>query len=147
MHEPLPKPPWLRRRLPPAGLSATVTAAIRDRSLHTVCEEAHCPNQMECYGCGTATFLVLGPSCTRRCTFCTVDKSPVRPPDPGEPKRTADAVAELKLNYCVLTMVTRDDLPGIVEQLCDGGPSIERLTGEVKPDVEEMVWMLLDSPY
>ncbi|MFH1489738.1 MAG: lipoyl synthase, partial [Pseudomonadota bacterium] len=110
MNEPLPKPPWLRRRLPPTGLSATVTAAIRNRSLHTVCEEAHCPNQMECYGCGTATFLLLGPSCTRRCTFCTVDKSPVRPLDPGEPKRTAEAVAQLKLNYCVLTMVTRDDL-------------------------------------
>lgn len=106
-----PKPSWLRRRLPPAGHSATVIAAIKDRSLHTVCEEAHCPNQMECYGCGTATFLLLGPGCTRRCTFCTVDKSTVRAPDPDEPARTAEAVAQLKLNFCVLTMVTRDDLP------------------------------------
>jgi lipoyl synthase len=105
-----PKPKWLRRRLPPAGLNATVRAAVQGRGLHTVCVEAHCPNQMECFGRGTATFLLLGPSCTRRCTFCAVDKSPVRPPDPEEPGRIAEAVANLELNFCVLTMVTRDDL-------------------------------------
>ncbi len=105
------KPSWLRRKVPPVGRSATVMATIKNRLLHTVCEEAHCPNQMECYGYGTATFLLLGPSCTRNCTFCTVNKSPVHAPDPGEPTRTADAVAQLKLNFCVLTMVTRDDLP------------------------------------
>jgi lipoic acid synthetase len=85
-------------------------AIIKNGSLHTVCQEAHCPNQMECYSRGTATFLLLGPGCTRRCTFCTVDKSAIHPPDEGEPSRTAVAVARLKLNYCVLTMVTRDDL-------------------------------------
>ncbi|MGD8227514.1 MAG: lipoyl synthase [Desulfobacteraceae bacterium] len=104
------KPPWLVRRLPPAGQRETVMAIIEDEALHTVCQEAHCPNQMECYSRGTATFLLLGPGCTRRCTFCTVDKSAVQPPDKGEPSRTAEAVAQLKLNYCVLTMVTRDDL-------------------------------------
>ena len=85
-------------------------AAIKDRGLHTVCEEAHCPNQLECFAAGTATFLLLGPSCTRRCTFCAIDKSPVHKPDPEEPLRTAEAVAQMKLKFCVVTMVTRDDL-------------------------------------
>ena len=106
-----PKPKWLRRRLPPPGRNATVQAAIQGGGLHTVCAEAQCPNQMECFGRGTATFLLLGPSCTRRCTFCAVDKSVVRPVDPGEPARIADAVGQLELGFCVLTMVTRDDLP------------------------------------
>lgn len=104
------KPPWLRRRLPPSGRSAAVVTAIKNRGLRTVCEEAHCPNQLECFGAGTATFLLLGPSCTRRCTFCAIDKSPVHKPDPEEPLRTAEAVAQMKLKFCVVTMVTRDDL-------------------------------------
>ena len=118
------KPAWLRRRLPPAGQSATVMAAIKHGGLHTVCEEAHCPNQMECYSRGTATFLLLGPSCTRRCTFCAVDKSPVQAPDPGEPEKTALAIEKLHLKYCVLTMVSRDDLP-------DGGASHIAKTVEI----------------
>jgi lipoic acid synthetase len=105
------KPAWLRRRLPPSGQSAAVVAAIKNRGLHTVCEEARCPNQLECFAAGTATFLLLGPSCTRHCTFCALDKSPVRVPDPEEPLRTAEAVTEMKLKFCVVTMVTRDDLP------------------------------------
>ena len=108
---PKEKPPWLRRRIPAPGRNATVVAAVKGRGLHTVCEEAHCPNQMECFSRGTATFLLLGPSCTRRCTFCAVDKSSVQPPDPGEPFRTAQAVAQMELNFCVVTMVSRDDLP------------------------------------
>ena len=126
------KPAWLRRRFPPVGRSATVMAAIKDRGLHTVCEEAHCPNQLECFSRGTATFLLLGPSCTRRCTFCAVDKSHVHPPDSGEPDRTAQAVAQMDLSFCVLTMVTRDDLS-------DGGAghiarSVEAIRKEC-PDV------------
>ena len=105
-----PKPKWLRRRLPPPGRNATVQAAIQGGGLHTVCAEAQCPNQMECFGRGTATFLLLGPSCTRHCAFCAVDKSVVQPVDPGEPVRIAKAVAQLELGFCVLTMVTRDDL-------------------------------------
>lgn len=108
---PQPKPPWLRRRLPAAGSMGRVTELIKDRRLHTVCQEAMCPNQMECYGRGEATFLLLGPTCTRRCTFCAVDKKVVKPLDPAEPERTAETVAEMKLEFCVLTMVTRDDLP------------------------------------
>jgi lipoic acid synthetase len=105
-----PKPHWLRRRLPPAGRNAAVLAAVEGRGLHTVCVEAHCPNQMECFSQGTATFLLLGPNCTRHCTFCAVGKSDIHPPDPSEPLHTAQAVAQMELNYCVLTMVTRDDL-------------------------------------
>jgi len=111
MAVPKEKPPWLRRRIPAPGRNATVVAAVKGRGLHTVCEEAHCPNQMECFSRGTATFLLLGPSCTRRCTFCAVDKSSVCPPDPDEPFRTAEAVAQMELSFCVVTMVSRDDLP------------------------------------
>ena len=106
-----PKPSWLKRRIPASGRNATVVAAIKGRGLHTVCEEAHCPNQPECFSRGTATFLLLGPGCTRRCTFCAVDKSHIHPLDPGEPLRTAEAVAQMGLKFCVVTMVTRDDLP------------------------------------
>ncbi|MBI5602391.1 MAG: lipoyl synthase [Deltaproteobacteria bacterium] len=104
------KPPWLRLKIPNSGSFSKVVSAIRENKLHTVCGEALCPNQMECFNKGTATFLLLGPSCTRRCTFCAVDKSAVQPPDLDEPARTAEAVARLKLTFCVLTMVTRDDL-------------------------------------
>jgi lipoic acid synthetase len=93
------------------GLNATVQAAIKGGGLHTVCAEAQCPNQMECFGRGTATFLLLGPTCTRHCTFCAVGKSAVRAVDPQEPARIARAVTRLELDFCVLTMVTRDDLP------------------------------------
>lgn len=122
------KPKWLRRRLPAAGLHATVHAAVQGRGLHTVCTEAQCPNQMECFSRGTATFLLLGPSCTRRCTFCAVDKTPVHPPDPREPERIAQAVSQLALTFCVLTMVTRDDLAdGGVQQLIQTTAAIRRL--------------------
>ena len=104
------KPPWLRLRIPNSGSISKVVSAILENKLHTVCGEALCPNQSECFGKGTATFLLLGPSCTRRCTFCAIDKSAVHPPDSSEPARTADAVARLQLSFCVLTMVTRDDL-------------------------------------
>ncbi|MEW5721503.1 MAG: lipoyl synthase [Thermodesulfobacteriota bacterium] len=107
---PLRKPPWLRRRIPPAGLAGDVARALGDLSLHTVCQEAHCPNLGECYGRGTATFLLLGPACTRNCSFCAVSHRPVSPPRPDEPEDTAEAARRLKLDFCVLTMVTRDDL-------------------------------------
>ncbi len=105
------KPAWLKRKIPLPGSHGRVQGAIDELGLHTVCREARCPNRMECYACGTATFLLLGPSCTRRCTFCAVDKSAMSPPDPAEPEHIAQAVARLGLSFCVLTMVTRDDLP------------------------------------
>jgi lipoic acid synthetase len=105
------KPKWLRRRPPPLGRSAFVRAIVQGSGLHTVCLAAKCPNQMDCFSSGTAAFLLLGPSCTRRCTFCAIAKIPVNPPDAGECESVADAAAHLKLSFCVLTMVTRDDLP------------------------------------
>lgn len=107
-----PKPPWLRKKIPGTGRSPEVLATIREGALHTVCAEAHCPNQMECFNRGTATFLLLGPNCTRHCRFCAVGKHPISPPDPDEPMRIAGAVAKMGVEFCVLTMVTRDDLPG-----------------------------------
>jgi lipoic acid synthetase len=111
MSTPIPKPPWLRKKIPSSGHSAEVLATIREGALHTVCAEARCPNQMECFSKGNATFLLLGPNCTRRCRFCAVEKLAVQPPDPEEPLRTARAVAKMGVKFCVLTMVTRDDLP------------------------------------
>lgn len=106
-----PKPKWLSRRLPPRGQSLEISNMLEDLALHTVCQEAVCPNMGECYGQGTATFLLLGPDCTRSCTFCAVGKTRPAAPDPSEPGRTAEAVKRMKLTFCVLTMVTRDDLP------------------------------------
>lgn len=107
----LRKPPWLKRKIPAAGQFGSVARTLNDLCLHTVCQEAHCPNMGECYGEGTATFLLLGPSCTRNCAFCAVEPSKPAPISPAEPKNTADAVARMELDFCVLTMVTRDDLP------------------------------------
>jgi len=111
MERPLRKPPWLRRRLPAVGRTDEVCGTLEELHLHTVCVSAQCPNQGECFGRGTATFLLLGPNCTRRCRFCAVDKKAPLPVDPEEPAHTAQAARRLGLRFCVLTMVTRDDLP------------------------------------
>jgi lipoic acid synthetase len=84
---------------------------LRSGSLHTVCEEARCPNLGECFARGTATFLLLGDRCTRRCAYCAVSTARPRPPDPGEPERVAETARQLGLRYVVLTSVDRDDLP------------------------------------
>lgn len=106
-------PAWLRVRMPGIGLHDDTAAVLRSHGLATVCEEAHCPNIGECYGHGTATFIVLGAECTRRCTFCAVAQAdcPPAPPDPTEPERLAGAVHALRLRHAVVTSVTRDDLP------------------------------------
>ncbi len=111
MKQPLRKPPWLKRSLAPAGKSPGVLASLNRGGLHTVCQEAHCPNRGECFSRGEATFLLLGPACTRQCTFCAVQKQRPAPPDPHEPERMAQAAREMGLKYVVLTMVSRDDLP------------------------------------
>ena len=106
------KPPWLRVRLPEGEGYRRVRRAVSAGRLHTVCEEALCPNLGECWGAGTATFLILGDACTRGCRFCAVTRDP-RPaaPDPGEPARVAAAAKEMGVRYAVVTSVTRDDLP------------------------------------
>ncbi len=111
-----PKPEWLRRRFSSKSSVTEVNDLLLDLNLHTVCQEAHCPNQSECFGNHTATFMLLGDHCSRNCTFCAVTHGVSEPPDPEEPKRVAEAVSRLGLKYVVLTSVTRDDL-------ADGGAS------------------------
>ena len=108
--ETLPKPDWIRVRVSQSESFREVKRALREASLHTVCEEASCPNIGECFGKGTATFMVLGDLCTRRCPFCDVAHGRPLPPDPLEPQHLADTVARLGLKYVVITSVDRDDL-------------------------------------
>ena len=104
------KPAWLRRRLPSGPEYERLRTLLRDHHLTTVCQQALCPNQFECFGRGTATFLLLGERCTRTCRFCAIGHGPLGPPDPDEPQHVAEAVRLLGLRYTVLTSVTRDDL-------------------------------------
>ena len=104
------KPAWLRRRFPSGPVYETVRTLLKDSQLHTVCQEARCPNQWECFSARTATFLIMGSSCTRNCRFCAVEHGPVHPLDPREPLRIAETALQLGLTYVVITSVTRDDL-------------------------------------
>jgi|UniRef100_A0A7V3YI57 lipoic acid synthetase len=104
-------PSWIRRRFPPQEEWERVERLLRSLSLHTVCESARCPNLGECFRRGTATFLILGDTCTRSCRFCAVKKGIPLPPDPEEPRRVAEAARTLNLRHVVVTSVTRDDLP------------------------------------
>jgi lipoic acid synthetase len=104
-------PKWLRPTLGKASAISTVQKIIKQRNLHTICEEGRCPNRGECYAQKTATFLLMGPTCTRSCAFCQVDKGHApQPLDPEEPVKVAEAVRLLGLRYVVLTSVARDDL-------------------------------------
>ena len=105
------KPPWLRVRFPSGPEYEETRRLIRQGRLHTVCQEACCPNMFDCFSRHTATFLILGDHCTRECTFCAVKHGPMQPPDPDEPRRVAEAAAKMGLTYVVVTSVTRDDLP------------------------------------
>jgi lipoic acid synthetase len=111
--EPLPerKPGWLKVRAPGGPNYLRLKQMMRDLDLHTVCEEAHCPNVGECWEHGTATFMILGDVCTRNCAYCAVSHG--RPPkfDPAEPERVAEACHQMQLRHVVLTSVDRDDLP------------------------------------
>ncbi len=108
---PLAKPAWIRVRLAGAGSRFhEVKRVLREQRLHTVCEEASCPNIGECFGKGTATFMILGDICTRRCPFCDVAHGRPLAPDPEEPAHLAGTIARLKLSYVVITSVDRDDL-------------------------------------
>ena len=104
-------PPWFKQRIAPKASVSRVTSILEKLNLNTVCESARCPNLGKCYSAGTATFMILGNVCTRNCRYCAVIKG--KPPklDPEEPSRVARAVRELELDYVVITLVTRDDLP------------------------------------
>ncbi len=107
----LRKPSWIRVRIPPGNAVANLKARLRANRLVTVCEEASCPNIHECFGKGTATFMVLGDVCTRRCAFCDVAHGRPKPPDTAEPLLLAQTIADMGLRYVVITSVDRDDLP------------------------------------
>ncbi len=104
------KPDWIRVRLPAGNEIERIKSILRQQKLHTVCEEAACPNLPECFGGGTATFMIMGDICTRRCPFCDVAHGRPKPLDTEEPQHLAETVAALNLKYVVVTSVDRDDL-------------------------------------
>jgi lipoic acid synthetase len=110
------KPSWLKKKLPKGGDYQRVRNLLSNSGLHTVCQEANCPNMFECFSKNTSTFMILGSICTRNCRFCNVSFAPALPLDPDEPMRVAKAALDLNLKYVVVTSVTRDDLE-------DGGAS------------------------
>jgi lipoyl synthase len=113
----LPKPEWLKVRAPGSPSYLRLKGLMRELNLHTVCEEAQCPNIGECWNHGTATFMILGDVCTRACSYCAVSHGRPAAVDTAEPQRVANAIRTLDLSYVVITSVDRDDLP-------DGGASI-----------------------
>jgi len=150
------KPPWLKKRLPPFEDLVKVKSILDSTALHTVCEEARCPNLGECFSKGTATILILGRICTRNCGFCAVEHGVSVPPDEEEPEKVAQAVKKMGLHYVVITSVTRDDLP-------DGGAShfaktiqairaldreikIEVLIPDFKGDFSSLLTVLKEAP-
>ncbi len=111
------RPDWLKVRLPVGPQVEQLRELMRSKTLHTVCEEAHCPNMAECWGAGTATFMILGDTCTRSCGFCAVRTGRPGDVDLAEPTRVGEAVAGMALGHAVVTSVNRDELP-------DGGAAI-----------------------
>ena len=107
---PLPKPKWIRARAPNSPEVARLKAVLRENKLYTVCEEAACPNIGECFNHGTATFMIMGDICTRRCPFCDVAHGKPNPLDTDEPLNLANTIAQMQLRYVVVTSVDRDDL-------------------------------------
>lgn len=111
------RPEWLKVRAPGGESYSRIRKMMRSKSLHTVCEEAHCPNIGECWNCGTATFMILGDTCTRNCRFCAVRSGKMSEPDCEEPRNIAESIKQMGLKHAVITSVTRDDLS-------DGGSGI-----------------------
>ena len=110
LEEKIKKPEWIRAKLPTGKKFFEIKNILRDQKMHTVCEEASCPNIGECFSKGTATFMIMGDICTRRCPFCDVGHGRPNPLDADEPKNLAESVAAMKLRYVVITSVDRDDL-------------------------------------
>ncbi|KKK96537.1 hypothetical protein LCGC14_2661790, partial [marine sediment metagenome] len=104
-------PPWLTKRLAASSDAPAVAQMLKDLGLVTVCDGAHCPNRHECFSRGTATFMILGGTCTRNCSFCAVESKDPGPVRDDEPDAVAEAARRLKLRHVVVTSVTRDDLP------------------------------------
>ena len=130
MTEPTPRrlPRWLKQRIPKGNANHFTAGVIDELGLATVCDHARCPNRMECYAANTATFMILGETCTRACAFCSIAKGKPLPPDNDEPQRVARAVERLGLRHVVITSVTRDDLSdGGAEHFCRTISAIRKL--------------------
>jgi len=154
--EALKKPSWLKKRIPPIQEIEKVRAILGRGDLHTVCEEARCPNLGDCFSKGTATFLILGRVCTRNCGYCAVERGDPVPLNESEPETVARAVRELKLQYVVVTSVTRDDLrdggashyANVIRAIRaqDPGVKIEVLIPDLKGDRTGLAMILRERP-
>ena len=130
------KPEWLKVKLPAGDNYVKLRGIVKERGLHTVCQEAMCPNIAECWGVGTATFMILGDTCTRGCRFCNVKTGKPNQIDPLESYKLAKSIEDLGLNYAVITCVDRDDLPdGGAQQMADAIRAIRQRTPHVKVEV------------
>ncbi len=155
-HNPVRMPRWFHRRLLAGRDLREVEELLQDLKLNTVCRSAKCPNRMECFSSRTATFMILGGTCTRRCAFCGVPKGDPEPLDPEEPVRVAVAARALELEHVVVTSVTRDDLPdggashfaATIRELHENlpGVSVEVLTPDFQGDVEALRVVLSERP-
>jgi lipoic acid synthetase len=133
---PLKKPDWIRVRAPGSPRFQEIKQALREHNLHTVCEEASCPNIGECFGKGTATFMILGDLCTRRCPFCDVAHGRPLAPDPREPANLARTIAAMKLKYVVITSVDRDDLrDGGAQHFADCIGAVRELSPQTRIEI------------
>ncbi len=130
------KPEWIRMKVPDSARFQEIKQVLRENKLHTVCEEASCPNIGECFSGGTATFMILGDICTRRCPFCDVSHGKPLPPDVNEPKNLASTIAQMRLRYVVITSVDRDDLmDGGAQHFLDCIRETRALSPEIKIEV------------
>ncbi|MGI6777376.1 MAG: lipoyl synthase [Acetivibrionales bacterium] len=130
------KPEWLKIKSQNSEELNAVEGILKKLSLNTVCDEANCPNRMECFSRKTATFMILGSICTRNCTFCNVNKQKPTPVDKEEPQHVAQAVKELQLKHVVITSVTRDDLPdGGAGHFADVIKEVRKLNNNIKIEV------------
>lgn len=156
LDEPLKKPEWIKVKLPISQKFNEVKALLREHKLHTVCEEASCPNIGECFSKGTATFMIMGDICTRRCTFCDVGHGRPNALNSNEPKEIARSVAILKLKYVVITSVDRDDLRDggaahfveCIKEIRKVSPNtqIEILVPDFRGRLDKALQILADNP-
>ena len=154
--QPLRKPDWIRIRLTANPEVERIKRILRQRKLASVCEEASCPNLSECFSHGTATFMIMGEICTRRCPFCDVAHGKPNPLDPDEPRQLAEAVAEMQLKYVVVTSVDRDDLKdsgaghfaACIEAVRKANPTttLEVLVPDFRGRMEIALSILADTP-
>jgi lipoic acid synthetase len=150
------KPSWLKVKLPKGENYLKIKDLLSQKNLSTICQSGKCPNLAECWGAGTATFMILGSVCTRNCTFCNVSPGKPLPPDINEPQKVAESVKLMHLKHCVITSVTRDDLPDkgaehwtkTINEVVGLNPSttIEVLIPDMKDDMEALNMIIEAKP-